>query len=258
MSLTRKWRLTLAGQTITGVFSAIGETVDYELILVDQETLLPLDLIALGCAVVMGLCELDYRGNPIQPPIIARQADTLGHDGSCHIPWANGDTVLTPPITPGNKGLDVWITDGDGNRLQAWPVVGFTLRPAGILPSTLVTPLPAQAPLAQGPPGPFPSAPNSGTFRAVQFNGAIRAQQEEMISIPFDGSTAQVDVVLATYGISFGVRPWHVASVVTITDDAEMDPIQCLTTPRVPGAVSLQAPNNFVGTAILTLREVLS
>lgn len=310
MATKRSINLTLSGNPVSGLHAAIGETVDWYLTLVDPDTLAVIDL--RGLNVIMALCELDIRGNPTQPPIIARQADNLGQFGTCHVPWASGDTAvnpwlvahayalndrvinggniyvcttggqsaasggptgfgtgivdgtctwsfLLPAVIPGNKGIDVWITDGAGNRLQSWTFSGFKLTPAGTLPSTLITPLAQQEPLAQGPPGPAPSVPSpTGNFVVVIHNNVLRSQQEEQIKVHFDGTLGQINVRLSDYGVNFQTRPYYFAGYMVQTD-GETVPIQVRATPPGPPYdFTLVAPDGFVGDVMMTLREVLS
>lgn len=73
-------------------------------------------------------------------------------DGS--VTWSfTGVGTSLPPFAPGVYGLEVWLTDGSGNRFASMPVGNIKLAPASYLPGGSITPLPAQVPLAEGPPG---------------------------------------------------------------------------------------------------------
>jgi len=146
--------LTLYGNSVEGLAFTVGETVLWRLLLQDFDTRLPLDLT--GANVVLAFCALSF-GLPTQPPLISRQA-TISNtptNGTATATFAAGDTAPTPAtaLVPGSYGLDIFLTDASGDRLQTMTFSIVTLQPAGALPSNPITPLPSQAPLAQGPPG---------------------------------------------------------------------------------------------------------
>lgn len=147
--------LTLYGQRETGVVVPIGSTVLWTLSLEDPFTRLPIDLT--GSNVIMSVSSLDVRNQPTQPPLISRQATILSPAtaGRCTVPWATGDTVINNvPVAPGQYAIDVWLTDGSGNRLELFLTGTIELLAVSTLPGNPITPLPAQLPLAQGPIGP--------------------------------------------------------------------------------------------------------
>ncbi len=105
--------------------------------------------------VQMSWTPINTRGLPERPPIISHQA-TITDDagGLCYVPVVSGDTVPSgTAIAAGYYDVDVWAEDVDGNRLPLAFGQMF-ISPAVTLPGTLVTPLPEQEPLAQGPAGP--------------------------------------------------------------------------------------------------------
>jgi hypothetical protein len=153
----RQISLTLYGNSVEGLSFTVGETVQWNLTLQDPGTRAPLDLT--NANVILSLCDLDVSQLPIQPPLISRQADIVGAPttGIAQAVFASGDTVPTPAtaLAPKLYGLDVYVTDVDGNRLQTMLFAFVALSPAASLPGTPITPLPAQEPLAQGPTGPI-------------------------------------------------------------------------------------------------------
>jgi hypothetical protein len=102
---------------------------------------------------------------------LARQADLdTPASGLCSFPFAANDTSSW---TAGTYYYDVWLISGaggpgaNGDRNQLVARSKFVLEAAVTEPGTLVTPLPSQAPLAQGPAGAQgPQGPQgpAGTF----------------------------------------------------------------------------------------------
>jgi hypothetical protein len=147
--------ITVFGQDLPeGISIPVGSTVKFDYTIQDPNTLLPLNIT--GMSLVSSLSEIDLSDHPKQPPLIARQATiTDAVNGLAYVPWASGDTVpLTGPLSAGAYYLDLWITDGSGNRLAMLVGGLIELKPAATLPSNPVTPLPSEPPLGQGPQGP--------------------------------------------------------------------------------------------------------
>lgn len=191
MSAIRTKALTLYGQQIDQQQVAIGETVLWTLTLQDPTTRDPVDLT--GGNVIMSVVELD-AGAPVYPPIIPRQADISvpATAGICTVPWAIEDTVPDGvPIDAGLYGIDVWTTDGDGNRLQnmGFGVIRFT-APA-TLPDVEIVPLPSQLPLAQGPAG--------LTWRGV-YNGATAYVETDAVYYTSGLITSSYRAIASTTG----------------------------------------------------------
>lgn len=179
MSTLHQIELTLYGQEIEGLAVPIGGTVHWVLHLQDPISRQPIDLT--GGNVILSLSQLDVKGNPILPALISRQANITAPatGGNVTADWVSGDTApLNAPLSPGVYGLDVWITDASGNRQQTMTHSYLTLMPVSTLPTSPVTPLPAQLPLAQGPQGVQGPAGSSGLVQVVH----------RTISQPADGS----------------------------------------------------------------------
>lgn len=155
MSAILPINLTLFGQQVQGISIPIGSTVIWTLDFEDPFTRAPIDLTVAGTGVQMSLTANDPRGNPILPELFSRSATITGSPiNRCTVPWASGDTVPSgSPLPPGSYSVDVWLTDGGGNRLQVLGTAKIQLKAVATLPGTLVSPLPAQVPLGQGVPG---------------------------------------------------------------------------------------------------------
>ncbi len=153
--------LTINGTAINGLSIVVGTTVNWFFTCMDPDDIsAPLDLTA--CAVVMAMVEIDSQGNPSYPAVISRLATiTSAADGECTVPWSSSDTCpdndddppVPTPITLGSYGLDVWVEDVDGNRIQELGFSIINITAAAVLPESSVTALPEQEPLAQGPQG---------------------------------------------------------------------------------------------------------
>jgi hypothetical protein len=155
MSAILPINLTLYGQAVSGISIPIGSTVLWTLDIEDPFTRDPVDLTVIGTEVQMSLASLDARGNPVNPPIFSRQATIVGSPTNrCTVAWAVSDTVPSgKALLAGNYALDVWLEDGDGNRLQTLGTAILKLTAVATLPGTPVTPLPSQDPLGLGLPG---------------------------------------------------------------------------------------------------------
>jgi hypothetical protein len=213
--------LTLHGQEVDGLSVAIGETVDWHLTLQDSTTLDAFNLT--GANVVLALSKLDARSQPLAPPIFARQADiVVAADGTALAQWVAGDTYRTPALAPGMYGLEVWLTDADGNRLASLPVGRVRLTASSYAPAGDITPLPAQDPLARGPAGPagvggaIGDAVSGATAKSVLFiDGTGHLAQSQPV-FTYDPATftlsapslasLSVDVppALSAFGVSIG------------------------------------------------------
>lgn len=183
MAAIRRYSLVAYGQRILWPGFAIGETVEYTIACQDPNTRAPMDLT--GANVIMTISALDPRQFPKSPPKISRQGDILfpDTDGMVAISFATSDTVPAGvPFAPCTVGVDLWLTDSAGNRLQSLAFGLMELTPSAGLPDTPITPLPSQIPLAQGPQGP-PGvglnvqegvitivAENAGTTYTVEFD----------------------------------------------------------------------------------------
>lgn len=127
---------------------ARGETETVQMVVVDRSGA-PKDLT--GCAVQLTIRERPARAGELGAEVVSRQADIDdAPQGECSFPFAVNDTG---GHAAGEYVHDVWIEEADGSRQQLVPLSRFTLLAAATLPDTLVTPLPEQAPLAQGPQG---------------------------------------------------------------------------------------------------------
>lgn len=143
------------GQRIEGIEIPIGSSVEWDITCQDPSTRLSIPLTT-GFNVSMGLCALDERGAPTYPPIFSHQATIVdANAGTCTLAWTYGDTVptLNAPLPPGLYGVDLWLTDDQGNRLALLAFIVVRLLPAALLPGQAITPTPAQNPLGVGPPG---------------------------------------------------------------------------------------------------------
>jgi hypothetical protein len=155
MSAIKQIALTLYGQPVQGISIPIGSTVLWTLNLEDPVTRLPVDLTAVGTAVQMSFCSLDVSGNPVIPALFSHEATIPGSPtNECTITWTSGDTVPSGiPITPTNYGIDVWLIDGSGNRLQELGTATVSMTAVATLPGDPVTPSPPEQPLGLGPAG---------------------------------------------------------------------------------------------------------
>ena len=139
------------GTSITGLFGfAVGETVNFNLTCLDPNTQSALNLTAL--AVVMTIDCYDTTGKSIK---ISRQATiTNAALGQCTVPISNGDTYVSASSIcyPRSYACDIWAEDVPGNRID----LGYgtvAINPMVRTPNAVITPLPSQVPLAQGPAG---------------------------------------------------------------------------------------------------------
>lgn len=154
MPTARQIDVTLYGQSVSGISVTVGTTVEWNLELQDPDTRVALNLT--GCNVVMALNQIDIKGSPVLPAIIARQADidSPASLGTCVVTWADGDLIPDDePVTPGTYSVEAWVEDSDGNRSLTLTRSLIEIQAAGYLPDDPVTPLPSQDPLALGPPG---------------------------------------------------------------------------------------------------------
>lgn len=148
MSLKTIIPLTLFGQYISGLAIPIGASVEFDIQCQDPATRAALDMT--GRVLVASLASPDLRGDPKQPAIFSRSAIAGVGVGAQVLTWAPSDTVPAGvPLVAGTYLMDCWITDGaTGDRLQIMGAVEIELLPTATLPSSTVTPLPPQTPLA--------------------------------------------------------------------------------------------------------------
>ncbi len=167
MSAITKFSLTLYGQRVAGISVPAGSTVEWDLAIQDPVARAAFDLT--GANVVLALSRVDAAGRSSGAPLVARQAtiSSPASAGNCVVLWNAADTAA---FLPGIYGLEVWLTDAAGNRLQALAFVEVLLTAAAYPPNGVITALPSQAPLALGPQGvqgiPSPTYDAIGTISA--------------------------------------------------------------------------------------------
>jgi hypothetical protein len=138
---------------------AVGETERILMVVVDVAGQ-PVDLT--GGAVQLTVRARPPRAGELGAVLFSRQADLDDAPaGECSFPTATNDTGAA---AAGEYVYDVWWLPPDAERCQIVPVSRFTLEAAATLPDTLVTPLPAQLPLGQGPQGIQGIQGPTGTF----------------------------------------------------------------------------------------------
>lgn len=182
--------LTLFGQTIAGISIPVGSTVEWDLAIQDPVTRAPFDLT--GANVVLALSQLDATSNPLKgrAPLISRQATISSPStaGNAVANWVANDTAL---FLPGAYGLEVWLTDASGNRLQSLAFVDVQLSPGAYKPGGSITPLPSQNPLAQGPPG-------NPRFAIIKKTGAYGAAFNDLVAADSTGGSFTVTLPAAS------------------------------------------------------------
>ena len=177
--MTRIIDMTAFGQTTQFPGFAQGESVEYDIACKDPITLLPLDLT--GSNVIMSIGALNALGQPILNTVLSRQATIVNPPtaGNVKVPFAPQDTVpaILGPIPATTYKADLIQTDSSGNRLALLATGTLVISAAVTLPGALVTPLPAQLPLALGPPGPAgpagPQGPSGWPGLNVKDYGAL-------------------------------------------------------------------------------------
>lgn len=138
--------LTCYGQKFpSGIFIAIGSTVTWSITAEDPLARTALDLT--GATVVLALSALDIQQNPISPAIIARQAIIAPppSNGLATATWLPVDTAGSPagvkpvtlPLASGLYGIELWVVDASGERIQLLSFGTITLTPASYLPSSI-------------------------------------------------------------------------------------------------------------------------
>lgn len=152
MANARNIPITLNGTDISGLISfAIGETVDLILTCLNPITGTPLDLTNAGIFYTVSSYRVSGAASTISHQAVNGTPPTAGIATAA---FAANDTVpsLADPIRPGIFRGDFWWEDISGNRISLGSGTIALLR-AERLPGAVVTPLPSQLPLGQGPPG---------------------------------------------------------------------------------------------------------
>jgi hypothetical protein len=162
----RSTALTLYGSPITGLSFFSGETELWQVTCQDPATRVALNLV--GSTLLLRFWTFDIQGN--RDVLLTQYPATP-------IAPSSGLTsfLFLPPIASGTFGLDVLLTDSQGNHLFLLPLVEVTVAGGPSLSQILIPPNFVPVP---GPPGamgvPGPSFTNSG-FVAFSSSGSNSA-----------------------------------------------------------------------------------
>ncbi len=204
--------LVAYGQPVTGIKIPVGSSVDWHISLQDPVTREALNLT--NCTVILSLSELKLNGEADLPAKISREA-TINSPSSAGIvlaQWLSTDTAPTTSTSfaPGNYGLDLWVTDIDGNREQLIAFSVMELTPAVGMPDSDITPLPSQTPFAKGDTG--PTGPVGMTWLGV-YDNAHAYVANDVVSYDDGDVTSSYICILATTGhIPTNATYWELVS----------------------------------------------
>lgn len=141
MSAIQQLAITAAGGPIEGAEIAIGTSVLWSFACLDPDTLLPINLT--GNTLHMTLAQFDMYGAPVEPPIATWAATIVdAPNGLATVAWLPSDTaaatlppnVAPQPLPAAYYGVDLWRTDGSGNRLPQLPLSMVAIGAVATLP----------------------------------------------------------------------------------------------------------------------------
>jgi hypothetical protein len=115
--------LTLAGVPQSGIKLPVGASITFSLTCQDPTTRNAIAFTG-SDSLKLNVFALDFRGNPTQPPTIARAATGLTIGGLATVQLAPADTIGLD--TTFQYGINIVWTDASGNLL---PLLPFTVTP---------------------------------------------------------------------------------------------------------------------------------